>query len=78
MNIDLDSLSAIFSAALSHDITKWTVALSIASWIHGHKMKGQFENVIISIDNLSKAFSSLNSRITNIESRVENLEKKGI
>jgi hypothetical protein len=76
-NMDLETVQNFLGAALSHDVTKWTVALSIASWIHSSQMKGKFESVINSIDNLSKALSNQTSRINNVESRVDNLEKRG-
>ena len=74
--MDLDTIRDFLGAALGHQVTQFTVAFTIAAWIHGNKMKGQFENIISSIDNLSKAMSNQNSRITNVESRVETLEKR--
>jgi hypothetical protein len=81
--MDLDTIQTFLGAALTHQVTQFTFAFSIAAFIHSGRMKkeiaSQVSGITASIDGVTKALKdeilNQNSRIGSIEKRVEILEK---
>lgn len=81
--MDLDTIQIFLSAALTHQVTQFTFAFSIAAWIHSGRMKKEIASQVIGIKNsidgvtmaLKDEILNQSSRIGYIEKRVENLEK---
>lgn len=81
--MDVNSIIDLVSSAMSHDVTKWTIAFCIAAWVHSGQVKRelrkQFTVIATSMDNLGiairKDMSDQARRIENLTGRVDQLEK---
>lgn len=77
----MDLLTDFISPIIEHDVTKWTLAFSIAAWLHSGRVKKeiktQFVGIVDSINNLGVALrndmNSQSDRIINVEQGVNKL-----
>lgn len=91
MDLDINAISDFLSSALSHQVTQFTIAFTIAAWIHSGRVRkeiaSQMSRATDAINNLSTALrSDLNNhaqRISAVEgtqnlltNRVDALEKR--
>ncbi len=82
--IDLSTVQELFSQALSHQITQFTIAFGIASWMHSSRVRKeirmQMESMVGAVDNVAKVLrADLDRQSKSVEqltSRVEALEKE--
>lgn len=89
--VNPDGLTDLLSEAFSHQITQFSIAFSIAAWIHSGRVKkeirNQFENIVGSIDNVASALKqdlaaqgariiSVENGLNQISMRVDAIEKQ--
>jgi hypothetical protein len=71
-----------FSSSLNHQITQWTIALFVASWLHSGRVKKeiklQMSNLVNVIDGLGLALREdlkiQSQRIEKVEKSLENMD----
>lgn len=91
-DIDPNSVIEYFSSSLNHQLTQWTIALFIASWLHSGRVKKeikfQMESLVKVIDNLGLALredlkiqslriEKVEKSLENMDGRVKHIEKDG-
>lgn len=91
---DINAISEMANQALSHQVTQFSIAFTIAAWIHASQVKkeiaNRMSNVTEAINNValalrddltkqSKRIETVEGGINKLTSRVETLEKtKGV
>lgn len=80
--MEIGQVTDVLGAALSHDVTKWTMALGIAAWVHSSQVrkeiKEQMASIVDSINNVAQALrldlDRIDKRVGHVEGRLDSLE----
>lgn len=90
--MDIQDVIDFFSQALAHQVTQWTIAFTIAAWVHSgrvkREIKDQMSGLSLAITDLGQALrqdlTSQSERIGKIENgfgtldnRLKKIETKG-
>lgn len=75
--LDPEKLSGLFSEAMQHQIFQFTVAFTIAAWIHSGRVKKEIKNQFGSlVTALSGLGEKLENRIEGVEQDVKEIKQK--
>lgn len=78
---DPEYVSGLLNQALSHQVTQFTVAFTIAAWLHSGRVKKEIKNqlgsISVSIDGVAQTLrqdlQAQNKRLASVETEVKNI-----